>query len=180
VRLNGYVIDIVRPDDPLLIEIQTTNFTAIKDKLAQLVADYRVRLVYPVPHEKWIVRQDGDGTILGRRRSPRRGAVVDAFRELVRIPHLLAHPNFSLDVLLIREDEIRRYDGRRGWRRKGWVIHEHRLLDVVEQHTFAAPADWCALLPDDLPDVFTTADLARGIERPRRLAQQMVYTGPST
>ncbi len=180
VPLSGYVIDIVRQghDDatPLLIEIQTANFTAIKRKLARLVTDYRVRLVHPIPHEKWIVRQDANGAILGRRRSPRRGAVMDVFGELVRIPHLLPHPNFSLEVLLIREDEIRRYDGRRGWRRKGWVIHERCLIDVIEQHTFVTPAEWGALLPDDLPDPFTTADLARSIQRPRRLAQQVAYT----
>jgi hypothetical protein len=192
VPLDGYVIDIVRSTvgdtkaatisaqrvavTPLLIEIQTANFTAIKRKLAQLVADYRVRLVYPIPREKWIVRQDDTGAIIGRRKSPKRGAVVDIFHELVRIPHVLPHPNLTLDVLLIQEDEIRRYDGRRGWRRKGWVIHERRLLDVVAQRTFVTPADWGALLPDDLSDPFTTADLARGIQRPRRLAQQMAYT----
>jgi hypothetical protein len=178
VLLAGYVIDIVRLQDPtpLLIEIQTANFTAIRRKLAQLIADYRVRLVYPIPHEKWIVREDDGGAVLGRRKSPKRGALVDVFRELVRIPHLLPHPNLSFDLLLIREDEIRRYDGRRGWRRNGWVIHRRRLLDVVAEHTFATPADWCALLPDDLPAPFTTADLAAGIQRPRRLAQQMAYT----
>jgi hypothetical protein len=178
VLLDGYVIDIVRHQAPtsLLIEIQTANFAAIKRKLAQLIADYRVRLVYPIPHEKWIVREDDDGVTLGRRKSPKRGALVDVFRELVRIPHLLPHPNLSFDLLLIREDEIWRYDGRRGWRRKGWVIHRRRLLDVVAQRTFAAPADWCTLLPDDLPVSFTTADLAAGIHRPRRIAQQMAYT----
>ena len=180
VPLDGYVIDILRPTNdaanPLLIEIQTANFTAIRRKLAQLLTAYRVRLVHPIPREKWIVRQDDDGVIIGRRKSPKRGAVVDVFRELVRIPHLPPHPNLSLEVLLIQQDEIWRYDGRRGWRRKGWIVHQRHLIDVVERHTFATPAEWCALLPDDLPDSFTTADLARGLQRPRRLAQQMAYT----
>ena len=37
------------------------------------------------------------------------------------------------------------------------------------------PADLAALLPVDLVEPFTTADLAARLRRPRRLAQQMTY-----
>lgn len=172
--VGGYVIDLVRGD--LLIEVQTRNFSALRRKLAALTRDYAVRLVHPIPLEKWIVRVEDDGaTLLSRRKSPRRGAAVDVFAELVHIPALLADPHFSLDVLLIQEEELRRHDPRRGWRRKGWVTHERRLLAVVEQRLFETPADLASLLPPDLPDWFTTADLAAALGRPRRLAQQMAY-----
>ncbi len=51
--VDGYVVDIVR--DGLLIEIQTRNFSAIKTKLLELTDSHRLRLVYPVAAEKWIV-----------------------------------------------------------------------------------------------------------------------------
>jgi hypothetical protein len=54
VTVDGFVIDIVRDD--LLIEIQTCNFPSIKSKLTDLVRCHRVRLVYPIDQEKWIVR----------------------------------------------------------------------------------------------------------------------------
>jgi hypothetical protein len=183
-RVGRYVVDIVRDDE--WIEIQTRHFAALRVKLARLLAReddsdsgsrHTLRLVYPLPVEKWIVRLDADGvTPLSRRRSPKRGALVDVFAELVHVPTLLAHPRFVLDVLCIQEEEARRFDGRRGWRRKGWVTHERRLIAVLDRHTFAAPADLLALLPDDLPALFTTAELAAGLGRSRRLAQQMVYT----
>ncbi|MBN2303753.1 MAG: hypothetical protein JXQ72_04715 [Anaerolineae bacterium] len=184
VPLDGYVIDIIRGD--LLIEIQTGHFTAIRSKLrALLAAGHAVRLVYPVAVEKWIVRLDpadpDHGTPLSRRKSPKRGAVVDVFAELVHLPALLDEAAFSLDVLLVQAEELRRRDpnprrgGRRHRRRGGWVIRERRLLDVIESHPFETPAGLAALLPDDLPESFTTADLAAGIGRPRRLAQQMAY-----
>ena len=78
-------------------------------------------------------------------------------------------------VLLIREEEVRRYDAARGWRRKGWVTHERRLLDVVGQHLFESPQDMLAFIPSALSAQFTTSDLAVAIGRPRRFAQQMAY-----
>jgi hypothetical protein len=53
--IDGFVIDIVHGD--LLIEIQTQSFTAIRRKLKKLLAHHQVRLVYPIPCEKWIPKQ---------------------------------------------------------------------------------------------------------------------------
>jgi hypothetical protein len=172
-EVDGFVIDLVRGD--LLIEIQTSGFSGIKDKLVALTAHHPLRLVYPIPLEKWIVKQDGDGERIGRRKSPKRGQVEDVFWELVSFPQLLAHPSFSLEVLLTREDEVRRHRPGRAWRRRGWVTEERRLLDVVSRHRFETPESLAPLLPDSLPEPFTTADLAAAIGRPRRLAQKMAY-----
>jgi hypothetical protein len=174
VGLEGFIIDIVRKD--LLIEIQTASFSSIKRKLIALTAQHPVRLVYPVAREKWIVKLAGDGhSQQSRRKSPKRGTVEEVFRELVSFPSLLAHPNFSLQVLLIQEEEIRRYDGKRAWRRRGWVTHERRLLQVVDRRMFETPADMGKLLPNSLADPFTTSDLAAALGKPRRLAQRMAY-----
>ncbi|MGD8903627.1 MAG: hypothetical protein PVI67_08690, partial [Anaerolineae bacterium] len=81
----------------------------------------------------------------------------------------------SLDVLITQEEEIRRYDGTRAWRRRGWVTHERRLLKVLDKRRFDRPADLGALLPPTLAEPFTTSDLAAAIARPRRLAQRMAY-----
>ena len=173
-RVDGFIIDIVR--DGLLIEIQTTGLASLKRKLCALVDDHHVRLVYPIPREKWIVKlAEDDHSAPSRRKSPKRGKIEDLFGELVSFPKLLAHPNFALDALLIQEEEIRRYDGKRGWRRRGWVTQERRLLQVVDQRRFSTPGDLGELLPLDLGEPFTTSDLARAIARPRRLAQRMAY-----
>jgi len=174
VQVDGFIIDIVRGD--LLIEIQTGNFSSLRQKLATLTGRHRVRLVYPVAREKWIVKlaEDGRGR-LSRRKSPKRGTVEDVFHELVSFPQLLAQPGFALDVLLIQEEETRRYDGKRRWRRGGWVTQERSLLAVVDRRLFESPADLAALLPPGLAEPFTTADLARALAKPRRLAQRMAY-----
>lgn len=174
VPVDGFVIDIVRGE--LLIEIQTGNFTSIKAKLHELLPRHPLRLVYPIAAEKWIIKRATAGTPTSRRKSPKRGATADLFAELVRFPALAADPNFSLHVLLIREEEARRRSqSRRAWRRRGWVTEERRLIEVLEERVFAGPADLAALLPPTLPDLFTTKDLASALGRPRRLAQQMAY-----
>lgn len=174
VPIDGYCIDIVRGD--LLIEIQTGNFSGLKRKLLALLADHRVHLVYPVAAEKWLVKVAEDRqSILARRKSPKRGSVVDVFEELVSFPQAFTNPWFSLQVLMIQEEEVRYHDSTRGWRRRGWITHERRLLRVLDSHLFESVHDMRALLPSNLPTPFTTRDLALSLARPRRLAQRMAY-----
>lgn len=174
VSLDGFIIDILRGN--LLVEIQTRNFAAIKRKMRSLTANYPVRLVYPIALDKWIIKIGSDGgNSQSRRKSPKRGAPELVFEELVSFPDLLSNQNFSLEVLLMQEEEVRRYDGKKGWRRKGWVTSERRLLDVVDRQLFETPEDMRSLLPSTLSDPFTTANLASAIGRPRRLAQKMAY-----
>jgi hypothetical protein len=171
---HGYIVDVVRAD--CWLEIQTGHVTQVKRKLADLVAQHPVRLVLPVTVEKWVVRVGPDGaTVLGRRKSPQRGAVEMIFRELVSIPQLLAHPNFSLVAPLIQEEEVRRHDLAHNWRRHGWGTVERRLLAVIGEREFATPADLAELLPPTLAEPFTARELAAALGRPVRLAQQMIY-----
>jgi|ERR1043165_271777 hypothetical protein len=173
VPVDGYVIDIVR--DNLLIEIQTRNFASINAKLRKLTRSYEVRLVYPVVQEKWILRRENARGMIVRRKSPKRGRLEDLFRELVSIPQLLAHPNFSFEVLTIREEELRRYDARRKRRRrKGWIVEGRRLVEVLDRRLFLKPADWLAFVPEGLHS-FTTRDFTHVADTDRDLAQKMAY-----
>jgi hypothetical protein len=173
VAVDGFVIDIVRGD--LLLEIQTGNFASLKSKLNKLVGNHRIRIIYPIAQEKWIVKlAQGKSSDSTRRKSPKRGRVEDLFGAMVSFPQLLAHRNFSLEVLLIKEEEIRRYDARRRWRRRGWATVERRLLEVVDRRLFEQPADWCAFIPEEL-EIFTARDLAEAIGVRIPLAQKMAY-----
>jgi len=172
VKLGRYVIDIVRGD--LLIEIQTRHLYALRPKLLRLLEDHRVRLIHPLPAERWIVREGRDGRQLTRRKSPKRAAAHDIFSELVRIPDLAVHPNLTLEALLIREEQIWRDDGQGSWRRGHWSLIDTRLLGVVESAVFNQPADYLGLLPP-LPERFTNADLAAAKGWNRHLAGKATY-----
>lgn len=178
-RIDGYIIDLVRGD--LLIEVQTGGISPLKRKLAALTRSHPVRLVIPITEEKWIVRlpveSDAPQAAPARRKSPRRGCVEHLFKELVFVPGLMANENFSLEVLLTREEEVRRFDEARAkaWRRKGWVIQERRLLEVVDRKVFETPAELACLLPHALPDPFTVQQAAAALAQPTWLAHKMIY-----
>jgi hypothetical protein len=173
VPLGGFVIDIVRGDQ--LIEIQTGGFSSMRAKFDTLLDRYAIRLVYPVPVKKWIVKLDEGGSVASTRLSPKRGIAADVCAELVSFPSLLSHPNFTLEVALTAEEEVRSPDARKGWRRGGFVIEERRLVEVLETAEVASPEDLLGLVPADLPAPFTTADLATGLGRSRHLAQEVAY-----
>ncbi len=174
VMVDGYVVDVVEGGE--LIEIQTRSFAHIKRKLSALVEAHPVRLVHPIPRERWIVRLPPDGRgAPARRRSPKRGDYPQLFAELVSFPALMRHPNFCLHVVLTQEEEIRRFDGNRSWRRRGWKTEDRRLLGVVDQRLFTTPDDLAALLPAGLTGPFTVTELAEALGQPRRLAGQMAY-----
>ena len=171
--IEGFVVDLVR--DGLLIEIQTRGFSSMRRKLDRLLDSYPIRVVHPIAARKWIVKLDGDGREVSRRRSPKRGIAADVCTELVSFPSLLSHPNFTLEIVLIEEDEVRRPDANRGWRRSGFVIEERRLVDVLETVALGSPRELIGLLPEGLPDQFTTSDLAHGLGRSRHVGQQVAY-----
>ncbi len=174
VPMDGYVIDILR--EKLLIEIQTKNFTQIKPKLNSLLDNYSVHLVHPIAQEKWIVRiPESSRNSATRRKSPKRGRFLHIFDELIRIPELITHPNFSLEILLIQEDEIRIHDGNGSWRWKGWSIADRRLTAIIDRLVLKKPGDFLQFVPPDLPESFTTRDLSKQCSIPVRLAQKMAY-----
>jgi hypothetical protein len=174
VPIERYVIDLVR--DEQLIEVQTRGFAGMKPKVRALLAlGRRVRIVHPIAVDRWIVTIDDDGAVLARRRSPRHGRLIDLVTELVSFPELLDDPGLEIEVLLTTEEEVRRLAAGRCWRRRGWTTVERRLVDVLDRVLLRSGRDLAGLLPDDLPERFTTAELAERSGRSRRTAQQAAY-----
>jgi hypothetical protein len=172
-EVDGYVVDIVRDDE--LVEIQTHNFAALKRKLNRLLERHAVRLVYPIAQAKWITRVQADQrTLIGRRKSPHRGALEDVFLELVSLPELITHPRFILEVVLVHEEEIRCPRSSKRCQRD-WRVCNRRLLGVLESVAFAGPNDFRRFIPSDLSVPFTSYALAAALHRPDYFAHKMTY-----
>jgi hypothetical protein len=173
--VDGFIVDVVRPDE--LVEIQTTSFASAASKLRRLVETHAIVLVHPIAVERWLVRVDGDGAVTDRRRSPKRGMALDLFHELVAFPELVAHSNFRIEVVLIREEELRGPipDGARYRYPRQWWRLDRRLVEVVATVRVDTPADLLTLLPAGLPEAFTSADIAAASRRPKHLAMRATY-----
>lgn len=172
-RIDNYIIDIVR--DGVLIEIQTGNFSAIKTKLLTLIQKYPVRLIFPIATEKWIITLDGNDNQVRRRKSPYSGSAIDIFHELLRFPELMTEENFSLGVVYVQLEEIRRDDGRGSWRRKGISQLDQRLLSIVDYKFFTRPEDFLSILPANIPDRFSNILLAHSMQIPIAKIRRMTY-----
>ena len=122
IEVDGFVVDIVTSDRQL-IEIQTTGFSSIKGKLNRLLEKNRVLVVHPIAGIRHIIKLQKENNFeTVARRSPKKGRISHIVNELVSIPDLLNHPNFSLEVVLVEEEEYRVFDPSRTRRRQGWTI----------------------------------------------------------
>lgn len=169
VPLDRFVIDIKRGDQ--LIEIQTVSFASMGRKLDHLLGDYRVLLVHPIAVATYLDRP-------GRRprKSPKRGSIFSIFDELVSVPTLIDHPNLTIEVVLVSVTKTQVVDpnARRG--RGGFRTVNRSLREIHDVHRFEQATDLLELVPtDELPDRFTTADVAAAAGVDRSIAQRMAY-----
>ena len=173
VTVEDFRVDILRGE--LLIEIQTGNFSAIRKKLIKLLSNNQVRLVYPIAKLKWIVHVSRSGEFVRRRKSPKKGKLTDLFQELVHAPSLIKDRNFSLEVLLIEEEEVRCSDGEGSWRRRGVSVKDRKLVKVFDRVVFRDSQVFLQFLPKELHGHFTNRALAMKLGISIRLAQKITY-----
>lgn len=170
---GDYRVDVLKED--LLIEIQTGSFSTIRDKLRDLVRDNRVKLVYPIPYNKWIIKLSGNDEQLSKRKSPKRGRIEDVFYELVYIPKLLLNPNFNLEIIFIDLEEYWINDGKGSWRRKRWSIKNKKMIKIHDRILIHCPEEFKKLIPYTLSSEFTSISFAKKARLNKRLAQKMLY-----
>lgn len=178
VRLGAYRIDAIGDDDTL-IEIQHGSLAAIRDKIAALLKKkHRVLVVKPIIATKTIVKLDErGGAAISRRLSPKRGAVLDVFHELIYFTRVFPHERLVLEVPLVEVEELR-YPGhgrRRRWRKNDHVVEDQRLVGVKSSQQFVTRADLWRLLPGTLPSPFHTGHLAEQAGVARWIAQRIAY-----
>jgi hypothetical protein len=87
----------------------------------------------------------------------------------------MAERNFSLEVMLIQEEEVRIVDGKCRRRGRDFTRDERRLLKVLDSSLFVQPRDMAALIPESVGEPFTTNDMAKARNMPRFMAQKMAY-----
>jgi hypothetical protein len=172
-KLEGYIIDIIKKTG--LVEIQTTNFSKIKPKLKKLLVKYRVKLVHNIPSIKWLIKTDASGNIISKRKSSKRGNLYHIFDELIYLIGIVSDPNFSLEILITEEEEIRKNDGRGSRRRRGVSIKDRKLVRILEKIRMNRIEDYLKILPGNIKEPFSTKDVARELKISIYLSQRIVY-----
>ena len=171
IKIGSYIADIVGEDG--IVEIQTRAFDRLRKKLETFLSVTRVTVVHPIARQKWICLTDpATGEIVSRRKSPHRGSFYDVMPELYKIKYLLANPGLTLVLALIDVEEYRLLSDRPGvYRRTKARRHEQLPLALAEEAVLQAAADYAIFLPEELPELFDSADLAKAARIRLSLAQ---------
>lgn len=177
-KVGRYVIDVIRGDE--LIEIQFSSLASINRKVQTLIKDHKVRVVKPLVTRKQLIRCAGKGErVVSRRRSPKRGQLLDIFDELIYFTRVFPHRNLVLEVPLIHIEEwsypTPPSKKRRRRPPKKYTVEDQRLVEVTDTYEFRTAGDLTGLLPKGLPQPFDTAQLAEALETKRWIAQQAAY-----
>jgi hypothetical protein len=174
VEVDGFRIDAI-DDQGRLIEIQCASLLAIRDKIRKLTRKHQVLVVKPLAAKKKLLKKvRRNGRVQSRRYSPAHQTLADVFLELVHFTQAFPHPNLQLDVLLTEQEEIRVPPRRRTWRRK-FSVQDRTLVNVEETLSFRTPQELWGSLQLELPEPFTTEQLAEHGKMPRWLAQKAAY-----
>jgi hypothetical protein len=172
--VRGYRADVLQGE--LIVEVQASPLGAIARKVADLVKSHRVLVVKPLTRRKVLLRSGGDGEWNMRRLSPKKGKLLDIFDELVHFTRVFPHPNLSVEIILIDEEEMRVPRRRRRFRGPDYRIHDRRLVQVIERRHISSSHDLLDLLPRDLPTPLTSQTLAQSLSCPEWLARKVMYT----
>ena len=166
VPAGAYIADGLR-DDGEYIEVQTSSFAPLKNKVKEFVKDGRVRIIHPIAVKKTIevykpaaVKGKKYGALLYRRRSPVKGSPWSIFHALVNAPLLPLTPGLTIEILLIDIIEKRIKDGKGTWRKKGVSFHDKELAALHESILLKKPADYLRFVPFKKKEEFTSSLLA--------------------
>lgn len=174
VPLSGYVADIYNSEG--IIEIQTSGFASMRDKLGAFLKDFPTTIVYPVAQRKWVSWIEPEsGEITARNPAPRKGRFTDVIPEMIYIRQFLLHPNLTVRVVLLEIDEYRMLNAQRSRSRKrGSTRYERVPLNICGIYDFRVTQDYIDLLPFAQDAVFTAQDVAGALKlRGRRISAGM-------
>lgn len=173
IPIENYVADIYTGKE--IIEIQTRQFNRMRDKLRAFLPLYPVTVVYPIPRYKWLIWIDEEsGELSAPRKSPAKGSVYQAFKELYKIKMFLKEPNLHFKFVLLDMEEYRLLNGWSRDRKKGSCRYDRIPKELVEEVSVDRPEDYMQFIPYDLTEPFTSADFAKAAHIRRPLAQTVL------
>lgn len=173
IPIKNYVADIYTGSE--IIEIQTRQFNRMRDKLTAFLQEYPVTVVYPIPREKWLIWIDEESGELSKpHKSPAKGNVYDAFKELYKIKMYLKSPKLHLKFVLLDMEEYRLLNGWSQDKKRGSCRYDRIPSRFVEEIAVDEPRDYMQFIPYELTTPFTSEQFAKAAHIRKPLAQTVL------
>lgn len=174
IPIEKYVADIYHNEE--IMEIQTRNFNAMRNKLQVFLPLYPVTIVYPIPREKWLIWIDEDtGQLSNKRKSPKKGNFYHAFPELYKIKMFLKDPNLRLKLVLLDMEEYKLLNGWSKDKKKGSTRYDRIPTELAEETDIECIKDYMQFVPYELEESFTVKDFAKAARISGDLARIVVH-----
>ena len=171
-KIGRHVADAATVDG--LVEVQTAGYGRLGDKLSEWSPLVPVTVVCPIPHRKTLVWIDpATGALVRESKSPKKGNWFDAFWELTHIRSHLCMPNVTFLLCLLDVREYRLLNAKGGTRHSS--RRERVPVSLSGFYALREAADFAALLPPELPPLFTVKELSRLIGRNEERTRSVLY-----
>jgi hypothetical protein len=175
IQAGDFVCD-ARTGSGELVEVQTGNFGPLKEKIKILSRKNKIRIIHPIIIQKHIELYDTQGTLVYRRKSPRKGSPWDLFKALLYAPGLAGAKNIVIELACVDVLEKRIDDGKGSWRRKGVSLGDKSLLLWHESIVLQGLKDYCRFIPFEKDETFTVRDFREKTKINIYLARKCLYT----
>lgn len=170
VKEGPFICDIITEDNSI-IEIQTSNISALTKKAEYLIQNKKkITVVHPIIEKKIIETYSTDGTLISKRTSPKSETIYSCLRSLTGICHLLTNPLFTLEIIAVSITEIRRKTPEKVQnttksRRhlKDWLPAGKKLNSINSKTKYKTTNDYKNLLPQTIKDSFTPPELYKAL-----------------
>jgi len=157
VPVGRFIADIRSPEG--IFEIQTRALHRLRQKLPEFLREAPVTVVHPVIENKQLIRIASDGTFLSQRKSPKHETVYSAMKNIYTLREYIENDQFTIALCMldICEYSVEMPNGKR-CRQDKIPVSLNRILCLN------TPADYLNLLPENLPEQFTAAQLAEHLQ----------------
>ncbi len=173
-KIGTFVADVCI--DGEIYEIQTKQFYLMKRKLEYFLKEHEVTIVYPVSLVNtlhWVgcdnesdLKNPSDIDMIGgenkncritaSRKTRKKGMPYLFFHELYGIKDFLHHPNLHFILAIMSTEEYRLLDGYGPQKKIRATKTDKAPIELLDLITIRKPDDYKQLIPDGLPEEFTS------------------------
>lgn len=165
VPFNKWIADIMTKDGSI-IEIQTANLGALKEKALAAIKEKRnFTIVHPIVIEKKIENFTENGTLTSKRKSPKKENIYTVLEHLTGLYEILLSRYITLILVEVKTTEQRiqtkeKVQLKNKSRRypKTWYKTGKELQEICKEYSFHGKKSYLTLLPA-LPAVFSSVEL---------------------
>jgi len=159
---SGFIADIKK--DNKIIEIETSGFTGLREKLEAYLPENSVTLVYPIAVSRSVSWIDPEsGSITQKRRSPKKENVYNLLFECIYIADYITHPNLSVLGVCLEMEEYRLLDGWSRDKKRGSHRYERIPTDLYDTIYLHGKESFAAWLPESCRSDFTAAQFREAV-----------------